>query len=237
MTRRTNARIAGLTFLIYIAAGITTMVLASRVYNGAEGTSARLAAIAQHPTYIRATFVLNLLTCFAALVLAVTLYAMTRDEDRDIAMLAFTCRIAEGVLGGIFISGALGRLWLATSTGASTPDPATVNALATLFSNAGAWNTGATFFAVGSALFSWLLLRGRMIPVPLAWLGIIASLILIVSLPLQLTGVLAGAVTQLMWMPMLAFEVPLGFWLLIKKSHDINNYEKKLEVGETGVKG
>ena len=61
MTRQTNARIAGLTFLIYIVAGIATMLLASRVYNGAGGTSARLAAIAQHLTSVRMSFILNFL--------------------------------------------------------------------------------------------------------------------------------------------------------------------------------
>lgn len=217
LTRTTNARIAGFTFLIYIAAGITATMLAGRATTGTEGIAARLAAIAQHAIYMRVAFVLNLLTCFAALVLAVTLYAITREQDRDVAMLAFACRVAEGVLGGLFISGALGRLWLATSTGASAPDAATVAALAALFSQAGAWNTGATFFAVGSTLFSWLLLRARTIPVPLAWLGVVASLLLVAGLPLQLTGIIAGPVTQLIWLPMLAFEVPVGFWLLIKK--------------------
>jgi hypothetical protein len=28
--------------------------------------------------------------------------------------------------------------------------------------------------------------------------------------------VLRGPVTQLMWLPMAAFEIPLGLWLLIK---------------------
>src|SRR5438093_11943539 len=74
----------------------------------------------------------------------------------------------------------------------------------------------ATFFAVGSTLFSYLLLRGRMIPVPLAWLGVIASVLLVVGLPLQLAGFLRGPVTSLMWLPMLAFEVPLALWLLIR---------------------
>jgi Domain of unknown function (DUF4386) len=74
----------------------------------------------------------------------------------------------------------------------------------------------AIFFAVGSMLFSWLLLRGRLIPVALAWLGVLASVLLVVGLPLQLAGVLHGLVTQLMWIPMAGFEIPLGFWLLFK---------------------
>jgi len=47
MTRRTNARIAGFTFLFYIAAGITTPVLSGRATQG-EGIPAKLASIAQH---------------------------------------------------------------------------------------------------------------------------------------------------------------------------------------------
>ena len=80
------------------------------------------------------------------------------------------------------------------------------------------WNTliGATFFAVGSTLFSYLFLRGRIIPVPLAWLGVIASVLLVVGLPLQLAGFLNGPITSLMWIPMALFEVPLALWLLIR---------------------
>ena len=78
------------------------------------------------------------------------------------------------------------------------------------------------FFAVGSTLFSWLLLRGRMIPIPLAWLGVIASVLLVLILPLQLTGLFGGptdwsaSVTWLVWLPMLVYEVVLALWLLIK---------------------
>jgi hypothetical protein len=80
---------------------------------------------------------------------------------------------------------------------------------------------GAIFFAVGSTLFCWLLLRGRMIPVALAWLGVLASVLLVVILPLQRAGLLGGpmtwsaSVTWLVWLPMLVFEVALALRLLI----------------------
>ena len=47
MTRRTNARIAGFTFLFYIAVAMTGMILANRAIRG-EGTAEKLASIAQH---------------------------------------------------------------------------------------------------------------------------------------------------------------------------------------------
>ena len=77
---------------------------------------------------------------------------------------------------------------------------------------------GATFFAVGSTVFSYLLLRGRMVPVPLGWLGVLSSALLVVLLPLQFIGVVSGIVTSflVMWMPALVFELTLAGWLLVK---------------------
>jgi len=118
--------------------------------------------------------VLSLLTCFTALVLAVALYGITRDVDHDLAVLALTCRVGEGVLGAIPTIAMVGLLWLATAgVGANAPDAAAGQALGAFLLDVRGWSTtiGATFFAVGSALFSWLLLRGRTVPVLLAWLG------------------------------------------------------------------
>lgn len=160
MTQTTNARIAGFTLLFYIAAGIASLIFAARA---------------------DVTGVLSMFTSFSALVLGVTFYAITRDEDSDLAMLGLTCRVVEAVPG-----------------------------------------EGAIFFAVGSTIFSWLLLRGRMIPIALAWLGVLASMLLVVILPLQSSGPFgrpmtwSASVTWVVWLPMLVFEVTLALWLLIK---------------------
>jgi hypothetical protein len=160
MTARTNARIAGSTFLIYIAGGMASMALARNA---------------------PATALLALVMSFSALVLGVTLYGLTRTQDPDLAMLGMTCRLLEAAPGH-----------------------------------------GEIYFAVGSTIFSWLLLRGRMIPVALAWLGVIASALLVLLLPLQIAGLFGGPrawsspVTWAVWSPLLLFEVVLAMWLLIK---------------------
>lgn len=102
--------------------------------------------------------IFTLLTSFCALVLGATLYAMTRDQDPDLAMLALTCRVGGGVIGGLSVNRSMG----------------------------------------------------------LAWLGVLASVLLVVGLPLQLAGVLSGSDIMLAWYLMLAFEVPLALWLMIK---------------------
>lgn len=164
MTRTTNARVAGFTFLFYIASGMASLALAARPH---------------------ATDVLSVCTALSALVLGVTLYSLTREQDSDLALLALVCRVIEAMPG--------------TGQG-----------------------MGAIFFAVGSTLFCWLLLRGRMIPVPLAWLGVVASALLFTVLLAQRAGLFAGAtnwsssITWMVWLPALVFEIALAFWLLIK---------------------
>lgn len=159
-SRLIYAKVAGFTFLFYIAAGLSSMALSDQT---------------------NVTAVLNILTSFSALVLGVTLYAITREQGPVLAMLAMTCRVVEAVGG-----------------------------------------KAAIFFAVGSTLFSWLLLRGRMIPTALAWLGVVASALLVVILPPQVAGLFGGptnwssSVTWLVWLPMLVYEVGLALWFLIK---------------------
>src|SRR5437660_1046531 len=76
---------------------------------------------------------------------------------------------------------------------------------------------GTIFFAVGSLTLSYLLLRGRMVPVSIAWLGVFASGLLAVALPLQLAGFPTGPLKGYYeWLPALVFQVVLALWLLIK---------------------
>jgi hypothetical protein len=169
MTRTTAARVAGFTFLFYIAVGIGATAGAFR------GAPAHAAVYAQNAS---------------AVVLALTLFAVTRVEQPAIAALGMIFRLAEGLLGPAL-----------AVTGVAVSHPTLV---------------GATLFAVGSTFFCSLLLRGRMLPPAIAWIGVIASVVLVVGLPLQLAGLLHAPLTMLMWMPMLAFEVPGGLWLLAK---------------------
>jgi hypothetical protein len=169
MTRTTAARVAGFTFLFYIAVGISSMAGAFR------GPAAELATYAQNAS---------------AVVLAITLFVVTRVEQAAVAALGMAFRLAEGALGAAL-----------DLTGVTLAHPTLVDA---------------TLFAIGSTFFCWLLLRGRMLPRALAWTGLVASILLVVGLPLQLAGLLGAPLTTLMWMPMLAFEVPAGLWLMTK---------------------
>lgn len=202
-------------FLFYIVNGITTLAISGRITTGAT-IGARLANIAHHPGLMRLNAALILLTGFDAFVLAVAIYALTRDYDRDLALIALVCRIAEGVANVSGATNTMRLLWVATSaTNAAPADAAARYALGDYLLNAGGGPIGATFI-VASTIYSYIFLRSRTIPAALAWLGLIASLLLVINIPLELASISRGPLGWLMWMPMLAFEVTLGVWLLIK---------------------
>lgn len=218
MTRTTNARLAGFMFLFYITTGIVGMILFNQATKG-EGTAARLASVAAHAPQMGLSFVFALIAIFNALILGLALYALTRDEDPDLALLALTCRLVEGAINAIPAIAILALLSVAMGPAtAAAPDAAATNAIGALLLKVQEWSitVGATVFAIGSTLYSYLFLRARSMPVWLAWLGLLGSLQLVITVPLAGLGLLRGTAVGLMWLPMLVFEVTFGLWLLIK---------------------
>ena len=130
MTRTTNARIAGFTYLFYAAIGMCLELLMHQA-RGVGSDAAKLARIGQYAMNVRLSILIALLEGLSSLVLAVTLYGITRDEDHELAMLGLVCRVAEGILGSINnIPSYLGLLWLAKAgVGTDVPDLPTANAL------------------------------------------------------------------------------------------------------------
>lgn len=209
------ARIAGSMFLFYIAIGIASMAMFNEATGGEAGT--KLASLAEHAALVRMTALFGILTFFIAVALAVSLYLLTRDQDQNLALIALCCRSGEGMINVFSAISTLGLLSVATaSTKASASDSAAVNALGALLMQQDGSMTlfSSILFAVGSTLYALLFLRARTIPIPLAWLGVIASVLLVIAIPLQIAGSIKG--NWFIWMPMLVFEVALAFWLLIK---------------------
>src|SRR5215210_76547 len=140
MTLKTNSRLAGFTFLAYIAVGISSMILSRNVMGDATGTAAKLLRIADHTSIVRVDILIALFTATCALILAVTLYALTRHVDCDLAMIALCCRLTEGVIGVLSTIKLLALISIATAN-PLTPgaDAATINAVADLLFEMESW--------------------------------------------------------------------------------------------------
>jgi len=186
---------------------------------GVEGDAATLARFGEYAADVRIDVLIKVLEVFSALVLAVTLYGITRDEAHELAMLALVCRVAEGVFLALSIPSYLGLVWLAKAgVGPGALDSSTTNALRTfMLMPVPSVPLSTIFFAVGSTIFSYLFLRGRIVPVAIAWMGVFASGLLAVALPLQLAGVPTGPLHgYYQWLPALVSQTALALWLLIK---------------------
>ncbi len=218
MTMRANARLAGAMFLAYIATGLFQMAVFSDLTSMSAGASEALARLAAHPAAARTNALLTLLTGFEAIALGAALYALTRSVDADIARIAFACRVAEGVVNATSAGHAMTTLSAAMAAVASSgADKGVATAIgAQLLRGSGTFIVSALSFSVGSTLFAWLFLRARTIPHWLARLGVFASLLLVVALPLQSFGIGQGTAGVLIWMPMLVFEVALALLLLFR---------------------
>src|SRR5262249_21345008 len=113
MKLRTSSRVAGFAFLLYIAAALSGTILGGGASAG-DTPAARLASVAAPVGQARLAWILEVVGCFCAFVLAVTLWAITRAEDPDLALLAAVFRVAEGAAGAVALDAAAQRLWLAT---------------------------------------------------------------------------------------------------------------------------
>lgn len=228
--RQRYARVAGFAFLFYIAAGLTeTAIFSGAVVGGSA--SEKLTNVLAHEAHLRLTVVLSLATVLSALALAVSLYVVTRDYDKGLALFGLTARTAEGVIGAIYALPALGLLSAARAFEGQPHGPeADVFIALLLDARQNTMMLSAICFAAGSTIFSWLLLRGHAVPIVLGRLGVFASVLLLLALPAQLAVNSQGILSMLVWLPMLLFEVILAWWLIVRGVRPLNNGGADTEV-------
>jgi hypothetical protein len=216
MTAATNARVAGVSFLVYIAAGVTSLVVDGRITAGAD-MAARLANVAAHQQEVGLVSLLGWVMAGSAIALGISLFAITHHRDPDVARVGLVCRCIEGAIGAAVPTSLL-LSWLATSASAQAAGTEAVHLSAALLLRLSSLQTtiSATFFAAGSTAFSWLLARHRMIPAALAWLGVAASILLLAGLPLQLAGLVRATIVNGAWAAMAIYEIALAVWLIVR---------------------
>ncbi len=209
MTQRAESRLAGIAYLAYIVLAMSAAVLSGKTMGGAD-TSQRLATLRSMLSIAQVTVLLDLLQIVCAVVLAVTLYRLSRTVNITVALLAMTFR------EGITVFPLLGKLELMRLATASNPSCASS---AGCLAIAGEVFTrpddlfGQFCFVVGGFLFAYLLLVGRLIPRWMAWTGVITIGLQLLCVPLYVATLLPGKVVSWLWFPILLYEVPLGCWL------------------------
>lgn len=206
--RQTAARVAGALYIVQMA----TAVFAESYVRGTLLTSdpAQTAKnIAASERLFRLGIAGDLFTYIFVITLSWLLYGILRDADRNLAMLAFSFRMVENAVAIVTTFGAFAALQLLET------EPALARAALSVLGSG--LRVAFVFTGIGSAVFSAVWLKSRLIPKPIAIWGIFASLLLT-------TVTLAIIVVPRLWtilglsymVPMGIYEIGLGFWLLIK---------------------
>jgi len=218
--QRTAAKIVGALYLIQMALAIFGEVFVRGrliVPRDAVQTAANIRA---SETLFRLGLAGDLLIYTTLIVLIWGLYVILKPINRDGALLGAFFRIAEqAILATTTLTAFLALRLLSGAEYLRGVDPAQLQVLARVFlSIYGLGLTvGFVFLGLGSAVFSYVWLKSGYIPRGLAWLGIVASLLLSVMSLLTIVFPRVYEVLGMSYMlPMGLYEVGLGLWLLIK---------------------
>lgn len=215
MTQRAEARLAGFAYLSYIVFTMSSTMTYGRAIAG-DGVAQQLSSLSHMIFQARITVLLDLLQVVSALVLAVTLYRLTKVVDPTLALLAMLFRVGEGLLGSLSILDKVQLMHLATVVTGNTTDAAGARLLGNYILNRPDELFSEFCFVIGGFIFAWLFLRGRLIPSLLAWIGVVSIGVQIVCVSLNIAGFMSVSVVNLIWLLIMTYEIPLGLWLIVK---------------------
>lgn len=218
--RTKAARIAGAAYLITLAVGIIGQffVQASLVVSSDATQTAQ--NIVEHERLFRIGIASDLIAFTGVVILTVALYVLLKPLNEHLAMLAAFWRLAEVAIYCVITLGSLVALALLSGGDhLKTFEVGQLHSLVQLALGARSfgYSIGLIPFALGSTVFSYLLLRSGYVPKALAAWGVFASLLLLTSVFwIIVFPSTAEAPLQASFGAMIIYEVTVGFWLLLR---------------------
>ena len=218
-SQRKAARVAGFTFLFAIAIvvianyGINFRLI---VPGNAVDTARNIMA---HETLFRLNIACNLIYVVNVVVLLSALYVILKPVNRNLALVAAFCRLVYALMWGVTALNMLGALRL-LGDAAYLPvfEANQLQTLARLHISIDAYYVGLPFWGLASTVCSYLWFKSRYIPRALAAFGVISSAWCVICAFAFIVFPHFDATVDAYWfdLPMLIFEMALGFWLLFK---------------------
>ena len=196
MTLQARARLAGFLFL-----AVNALYIVSVLAGMAGLDEIRRPAVALQATASAAT-----------IAMAWAFYEVLKPAGRGLALLALLFRVAEAALYGV---SATFSLLLLSSDGAAAPglDQAAL-ALAARARFASGY-VGTIYFCAGSAIFFYLLFKGRFIPRAISGLGLLATAVVFASTLVRIAAPAFAGYLAFSDLLLLLAETATGAWLLV----------------------
>jgi hypothetical protein len=203
--------VGALILLGYLAYGPATAVIESML----EAPDS-LSALAASTTQLGIGAILMLINSAAVVAIGVLMYRVARPYGEGIALGYLGTRIFESIVMSIGIVFVLVQIPLAReAAGAGAADIAFLQTLSTVSSqgNFFAYQVAMIGLGVGSVPFWYLVYRSRLVPRPLAALGIVGYAVFASGAVLEILGVEVGL---LLSVPGGLFEVAVALWLIAR---------------------
>lgn len=212
------ARIAGLAYIVVIMLGIFSVnfIESNLVQPGAS--AATVNNILENEFLFRIGIVCEIIMFMLVVLLSVSLYAVLKTVDNNLAMLAMLWRIGEAITGsGVTVLSGLIPLLLLNQESAFAPQH--LHALFEIFlsTRTAGLDVVLIFIGMGGTLFCYLFYRSKYIPRILSTWGIFTYFsMLILAITSILVPDLSEATKMVFYAPGGLFELIIGLWLLFK---------------------
>lgn len=219
-TLKKTARLTGFTFLFAIAIVVFSNYSVTFRFIVADAAETAQNIIANQ-TLFRINIVCNLIYLVTLIVMLTSLYGILKQVNKNLALVAAFFRLIYALIWGIIalnIFGALRLLGDATYLSAFEADQLQALTRLHLKSSWDAYYIGLPFWGLASAVCSYLWFKSRYIPRVLAFFGIISSVwcVICAFIFIIFPNFEKTISLSLFDMPLVIFEITLGFWLLFR---------------------
>ena len=208
-------RLLGVVFLIVAVASIVSALL-SMATIGSGSISDNLVNISNNTMQVRISLLIDLITSVGIVVLAILLYTVLQNQNKNIAFVALGLYIAEAIILAISKISMFSLIPLSLEyTKAGSMDLSYFQTLGMILKDAGrvGWTIHMLFFSLGAILFYYLFYKAESIPRVLAIWGLVAASLALIWTLLSFFDLDLG---MILLPPEMLFELGIGLWLIIK---------------------
>ena len=211
-------RFLGAAFLVVVLTSLSGGVVLSSAVGPSSAISDILASIASRPALLRIAILVDLATTVGVVVMAALLYTILSMVKRPVALLAYSLWLGEAFALGFSKVAAAALIPLSQDfVQAGMPAHSYYQTLGQFLYSGVVTQLGQTthmfFYCTGGLLWYWLFYRSRYVPRWLSGYGIAAVAVALLGVLAQFLGF---SVPIFVFLPILPFELGIGFWLLIK---------------------
>ncbi len=209
-----TSRILGLAFLLQFITSFTSSAILKQAWFVQGNMSETMLKIANNPTLIRTTILLDMLTSLGVIFLGAILFITLRKQNEEIALTALGFYILEGALLAVSRMETFQLLRFSQEYAtAASPALLTMGQIAYEAME----YTGNTLhmlaFCLGGILFYYLLNKSGVVPRWMSLWGLLTTFPMLVG---TLTQIFGYTIPFYFYVPYVPFELVIAIWILVK---------------------